>query len=63
MLSLLIAAIPLPYVGTCPLGYYRSGSYCVPSPAGVTRPAIQIEGASCPLGYYRSSNYCVRADR
>jgi hypothetical protein len=59
MLTLLIAAIPLPYVGTCPLGYYRSGSYCVPSPAGVTRPAIQQEGVSCPLGYYRSSNYCV----
>lgn len=54
-----IAAMPLPYVGTCPLGYYRSVNYCVPSPAGVTRPAIQQDGITCPLGYYRSGNYCV----
>jgi hypothetical protein len=59
MLTFLIAAMPLPYVGTCPLGYYRSSSYCVLSPAGVVRPAIQKEGPNCPLGYYRSNNYCV----
>jgi hypothetical protein len=53
--------MPLPYVGTCPLGYYRSSSYCVPAPAGATRPAIQREGNTCPLGYYRSNNYCVIA--
>jgi hypothetical protein len=51
--------MPLPYVSTCPLGYYHSGSYCVPSPAGVTKPAIQREGNTCPLGYYQSGEYCV----
>ena len=25
---------PLPKVGSCPLGYYSSGSYCVPSRSG-----------------------------
>ena len=27
---------PLPKVGGCPLGYYSSGSYCVPSKSGNT---------------------------
>ena len=25
---------PLPKVGSCPLGYYSSGGYCVPSSGG-----------------------------
>ena len=49
---------PLPKVGSCPLGYYRSGSYCVPSGGGNTRGAIEKSG-SCPLGFYSSGNYCV----
>ena len=28
---------PLPKVGGCPLGYYSSGGYCVPSSGGNTR--------------------------
>jgi hypothetical protein len=52
---------PLVRVGTCPLGYYSQGNYCVPSPGGLTRPAIERDGASCPLGYYRSANYCVKS--
>jgi hypothetical protein len=27
---------PLPRMGGCPLGYYASGSYCVPSKGGNT---------------------------
>jgi len=50
---------PLPKVGGCPLGYYSSGSYCVPSSSGNTRGAIEKTGSSCPLGFYASSNYCI----
>ena len=49
---------PLPKVGSCPLGYYSSGSYCVPSSGGNTRGAIEKSGG-CPLGFYSSGNYCV----
>ena len=31
---------PLPKVGGCPLGYYSSGGYCVPSSGGNSRGAI-----------------------
>ena len=50
---------PLPRVGGCPLGYYASGSYCVPSKGGNTRGAIEKAGNSCPLGFYASGNYCL----
>jgi hypothetical protein len=50
---------PLPKVGGCPLGYYSSGSYCVPSKSGNTRGAIEKSGKSCPLGFYSSGNYCL----
>jgi hypothetical protein len=50
---------PLPKVGGCPLGYYASGSYCVPSKSTNTRGALQKTGNSCPLGFYSSGNYCV----
>jgi len=49
---------PLPKVGSCPLGYSSSGSYCVPSSGGNTRGAIEKSGG-CPLGFYSSGNYCV----
>ena len=52
---------PLVRVGSCPLGYYTSGNYCVPSPSSLTRPAIERDGPSCPLGYYRSGNYCIKS--
>ena len=42
---------PLPKVGSCPLGYYSSGSYCVPSGRGNTKGAIEKSGRSCSLGY------------
>jgi hypothetical protein len=50
---------PLPKAGSCPLGYYSSGSYCVPSTSSNTRGAIEKVGGSCPLGFYSSGNYCV----
>jgi hypothetical protein len=50
---------PLPKVGGCPLGYYSSGSYCVPSHSGNIRGALEKTGNSCPLGFYSSGNYCV----
>ena len=50
---------PLPKVGGCPLGYYSSGSYCVPSSSGNTRGAIEKTGNNCPLGFYASGGYCV----
>ena len=50
---------PLPKVGGCPIGYYSSGGYCVPSSGGNTRGAIEKVGGGCPLGFYASGNYCV----
>ena len=50
---------PLPKLGGCPLGYYSSGSYCVPSKSGNTRGALEKTGNGCPLGFYSSGNYCV----
>jgi hypothetical protein len=50
---------PLPKVGGCPLGYYASGSYCVPSRSSNTRGALEKTGGSCPLGFYSSGSYCV----
>ena len=50
---------PLPKVGGCPIGYYSSGNYCVPSSSGNTRGAIEKLGGGCPLGFYASGNYCL----
>ena len=50
---------PLPKLGGCPLGYYSSGGYCVPSSGGNSRGAIEKSGAGCPLGFYSSGNYCL----
>jgi hypothetical protein len=53
---------PLPKVGGCPLGYYSSGGYCVPSKSSNTRGAIEKSGAGCPLGFYSSGNYCLSSN-
>lgn len=50
---------PLPKLGSCPMGYYSSGSYCVPSSSGNVRGAIEKVGGSCPMGFYSSGNYCL----
>lgn len=50
---------PLPRLGSCPLGYYSSGDYCVPSRFSQTRGAIEKVGSSCPIGFHSSGNYCL----
>jgi hypothetical protein len=50
---------PLPKVGGCPVGYYSSGDYCVPSKSGNSRGAIEKVGNGCPIGFYASGNYCL----
>jgi len=50
---------PLPKLGACPLGYYSSNGYCVPSSSSGTRGAIEKTGSRCPLGFYSSGTYCV----
>jgi len=57
---LLAVSQPVPRLGSCPLGYYSSGSYCVPS-RSTNREAIEKEGNYCPLGWYSASGYCVRS--
>ncbi len=50
---------PITKTGSCPLGYYSSGNYCVPSSSGKTRGAIEKSSSSCPLGFFSSGNYCL----
>jgi hypothetical protein len=50
---------PLPKVGGCPVGYYSSGDYCVPSKSGNSRGAIEKVGNGCPVGFYASGHYCL----
>ena len=50
---------PITKTGSCPLGYYSSGNYCVPSSSGNTRGAIEKSSSSCPLGFFSSGNYCL----
>jgi len=60
---LIIANPPIVRVGdSCPLGYWSSGAYCVPSPGAVeTRQALpDPSDGDCPFGFYRSGRYCVR---
>ena len=52
-------ARPLPRFGSCPIGFYSSGSYCVPSASDSSHGAIVRKGGSCPIGYFTSGNYCV----
>ena len=49
---------PLPRVAaTCPAGYHRSGSYCVPT-SEKARDAMPRIGYTCPPGYSRNGAYC-----
>ena len=50
---------PLPRVAvTCPAGYHRSGSYCVPT-SEKARDAMPRIGYVCPPGYSRNGAYCL----
>jgi hypothetical protein len=51
-----LAQQPVQPLRGCPLGYYSSGGYCVPSSGGNTSSAIEKSGAGCPLGFYSSGN-------
>ena len=51
---------PLPKVGGCPVGYYASGDYCVPSKSGNSRGAIEKVGNGCPIGWFSSGRYCIK---
>jgi hypothetical protein len=51
-------AQPLARLGSCPVGYFASGAYCVPTASA--RFALPRDG-SCPVGYYASGAYCVAA--
>lgn len=48
---------PILKSGSCPVGYYTSGNYCVPS-GKQSHFAIPNRG-SCPAGYYNSGDYCI----
>lgn len=56
--SLVAIASPLPLErrGSCPLGYYASGRYCLPGRQA--RPAV-LKLGNCPVGWYSSGNYCL----
>lgn len=58
---LLLTAQPIPKFGPCPLGYYTSSTYCVPTTPTQPR-AIQNVG-DCPLGWYGRNNYCIEVQR
>ena len=50
---------PLVRNGSCPMGYYGSGDYCVPSSSSATGGALEKSGNGCPMGFYSSGNYCL----
>jgi hypothetical protein len=55
-------AMPIPKAGgSCPLNFYSSGRYCVPSASNKTQWAIQKTSSSCPLNAYSSGRYCVKS--
>ncbi len=51
---------PITNTGSCPLGYYSSGNYCL-SNLSNEREAIQKTGNSCPLGWFSSGSYCLKS--
>jgi hypothetical protein len=61
MLILLLSTVvhlqmPVVRVGYCPLGWYRTGAYCLPASKN-SPPLVEKRGA-CPLGWSTSGNYC-----
>ena len=48
--------------GSCPHGYFSSGSFCVPSQGAQTAIAKPANG-SCPWGWLASGSYCLRSGR
>jgi hypothetical protein len=61
MLALIASTVlqlqtPVVRVGYCPLGWARSGAYCLPT-SSKSPPLIEKRG-TCPLGWGPSGNYC-----
>jgi len=66
LLPLLALTQPLPQPmppgpgGSCPHGYSRSGSFCVPRQGA--QDAIPLPpNATCPHGWLRSGSFCLRS--
>jgi hypothetical protein len=59
----LAQSMPVPRVGnSCPLGFYASSGYCMPSSSNKNQWAvIKEKQQSCPLGSYASGSYCVKS--
>ena len=55
--------IPITQINsTCPLGYYSSSGYCLPSRnIRPSNQSINSTGSSCPLGMYSNNGYCTRS--
>jgi len=53
------SAFANPGGGSCPSGYYASGSTCSPSGPSARYAFANPGGGSCPSGYYSSGNNCV----
>ena len=59
-------AEPLPVLkppglgGSCPHGYYSSGSFCAPS-QGAQNAIAKPANGSCPHGWTSSGSYCLRS--
>ena len=43
--------------GACPIGWYTSGSYCVP---GKNAPYAVHKTGTCPSGWSTSGKYCIK---
>ena len=66
LLAIAVRADPLPQVkppspgGSCPHGYFTSGSYCAPSQGdAVPKPPT----GACPFGWTSSGSFCLRNGR
>jgi hypothetical protein len=61
--SALAQTFPIQQSGnSCPLGYYSSSGYCVPSYGNRTKWSIPASpGTSCPLNTYQNGNYCTKS--
>ena len=51
---------PLGPGGSCPHGYYSSGSFCAPS-QGAQDAIAKPPNGSCPWGWTSSGSYCLRS--
>lgn len=60
--SVAMAQQPVVKRGSCPVGYYSQGSYCVPFSQS-RQETIEKVGNSCPVGWYSQGRYCTRERR